>query len=295
MKIRLAGKFILPSALVLLILLILFVLSGCATASNVDTASDVDTAAEVEKEEPAVIRETVFLVEQELSFFSDGVLDERRLNTYSEDGIELQESLVYNSEDVLTEKSLAEYRNGNMVTLTAINANDELLSIHRYEYLNGRMVEDRLYNGKEELQTTLTWEYDDEGRKIRWNIFNGSGALLAYTLYHYEGSDPVRIENYSPAGVLQEQFVNEYADGRLQKMTQYDGKENIVAYTTSRYEAGAVVEELVHRKNGAVRRKTLFENDDAGNPLKIIYLDASNNVLEVLERSYISRTISRDN
>jgi hypothetical protein len=294
MQIKLGGKRTVPAALVLLMLMFL-VLSGCATAPDVDTALEVEKEeiAVSETKEPAVVLETVFLVEEELSFFSDGVLDERRLNTYSEDGIELLETHVYNSEDVLSERSLAEYRDGNMVTLTTVNADDEVLSLHRYEYLDGRMVEDRLFNGKDELQTALNWEYDNEGRKTRWSIYNGSGALLAYTLYHYEGADPVRIESYSPAGVLQELFVNEYADGRLQKMTQYDGSENVVSYTTSRYESGALVEELVHRKNGAVRRKTLFENDEVGNPLKIIYLDASNNVLEMLERSYISRTISR--
>jgi hypothetical protein len=250
MQIKLGGKRTVPAALVLLMLMFL-VLSGCATAPDVDTALEVEKEeiAVSETKEPAVVLETVFLVEEELSFFSDGVLDERRLNTYSEDGIELLETHVYNSEDVLSERSLAEYRDGNMVTLTTVNADDEVLSLHRYEYLDGRMVEDRLFNGKDELQTALNWEYDNEGRKTRWSIYNGSGALLAYTLYHYEGAD--------------------------------------------RYESGALVEELVHRKNGAVRRKTLFENDEAGNPLKIIYLDASNNVLEMLERSYISRTISR--
>ncbi len=292
MRIRCAGKISVSAALVLLILLML---SGCASAPGVDSAAEIkeEETAVLEKKEPAVVQETVFLVEEERSFFSDGVLDERRLNTYSGEGTELLETLIYNSEGVLTEKSVAEYGNGNMVSMTSMNADGEIVSIHRYSYQDGRMIEDRLYNGKEELQTLLTWECDDEGRKTRWNIFNGSGALLAYTLYHYEDAYPVRIESYNPAGVLQELFVNEYADGRLQKMTQYDGKDTLVSYTTSRYESGALVEETVHRKNGAVRRKTLFENDADGNPLKIIYLDASNNVLEVLERSYISRTISR--
>lgn len=288
MKMNKYGRIILPMS----VLLIAF--ASCATAPlpPMVEVEPVEEPAPVKKE-PVTVTETVYLVAEESSFFSDGVLDERKEYRYREEGTELLESILYDARGNVVERSTAEWEKGLMVSLSTINAAGDLLSVHRYQYDQGNMSADLLFNEKEELQTRLEWEYDDRGRKTRWNIYNGGGALLAYTLYRYEGDTPVRIENYSPAGDLEELFVTEYENGLPVKTTRYDADDNVDSYTTMRYESGVLVEELVHRASGAVRRKTVYENDAEGNPVKLIHLDSSNNVLETVTRTYTSRTVTR--
>lgn len=279
-------------------------LAGCAGAPEPAAEVSVDTdvaeavkeepeAKAVEKKEPITVTETIYLVEEEISYYGDGMVDQRRLTTYRDDSTEKVESVLYDAEGEIEESSSYVYENGLLLEEVNRDKAGEILSIHRYTYSNGLLTEDLLLDRKEEPQTKQVWMYDDGGRKVKWEIHGGNGALLAYTGYIYQGDKLDRIENYNPAGDLEELFLHEYDGDLLVKKSELDGKENLAAYTTYRYDGGYLIEETLHRKSGAVRRKTLYENDENGNPVNILYVDVAGNVLEKLGRSYVSRTVTR--
>ncbi len=279
-----------------LLVLVALLFAGCAGAP--EPAGDMGPVEEPEKKvetakAPVRITETIYLVEEEISYYGDGMVDERRVNRYKDDAPELIDSILYDAEDEVEEKSSYRYENGLLTEEVSQNKAGEILSIHRYSYSDGNRVEDLLLNSTEEVQTRLVWDYDDAGRMVRWEIHNGNGALLAYTEYVYKNGRLDRIENYNSSGELEEIFTHEYRGDLLVKMSELDKRENLVAYTIYRYEAERLVEETLHRKSGAVRRRTLFENGDHGMPVNSIYLDMAGNVLEKRGRSYISRTVTR--
>jgi len=288
MKRRSIRQLVFGSAAIMFVM----VFAACATAPEADV-SQPEPIKEEKAQKPAVVTETVYLASEEQSWFADGVADERRVNRYDETTTNKLESLLYDAEQKLQERTIYEWKDGLLLSERTENGAGEVTSTHRYAYDNSLLVEDRLFDQNDELQTRLHWDYDAEGRKTRWEVYNGSGALLAYTLFHYEGGRLSSTENYNPAGGLEELFESEYENGLLVKRSQYDKDKKLESYTSYRYENALLVEEIEHRKNGTVIRKTLYRNNEEGMPVEITYLDASDNVLERITKTYIARSVTR--
>jgi YD repeat-containing protein len=287
MKMKYTGVlfFILPLLLVL----------GCASVpEQVTEAVEAEEEVTISSEKPVIVEETVYLVEEELSWFADNVLDERKVHMYAEQSDAIMESLLYDSTGTLIERKSYQWQDGELASETTMKGdNGEILYSRRYNYRNGNRVEALLLNEEEQLQARQSWEYDPSGNKTRWNIYDGNNVLLAYTEYRYDEGLLSRIENYSPGGVLEELFIIEYDNGKEVKRTELNKSNDIVAYSSYRYQDGLLVEERLHRRNGAVRRRVLYKNGDHGKPVEILYLDQVDNILEKITLSYTERTVSR--
>lgn len=270
-------------------------LIGCASTPVKDAmpSKAEEKPAEPVVQEPTTVQETVYLVKEEISYFGDGSVDQKRVNSYREDGTEILESVVYDAEGEMSERIEYTYDGDLLTEERSFDQQGDISSIHRYSYRDGLLVEDQLFNGEEELQTRLSWEYDNQGRRSRWEVYNGSGSLLAYTLYSYEGERLDIIENYNPAGDLEEFFLHEYEDGFLIKLSEYDNRERLQSYTSYRYKDGVMIEEAIHRTSGAVKRRIVYENGEHGEPETLIYLDPADNILEKIGRSYVTREVTR--
>ena len=75
----------------------------------------------------------------------------------------------------------------------------------------------------------------------------------------------------------------------MTKSTQYDADGDVLEFRTYEYENGSLVEEIIHRQNGSVERTVQYKNDEAGNPVEIIYKNSSGEIQERLTREYIRR------
>ena len=275
---------------------VLFYFAGCASAPLPPVEEPVPAApVAAEKEEvpqTKKIVEEVQIVSKELAYYWDGVLASYRVYKYADEGIQKLEEVLHDSDDEVQERIVYKYEDGNCRTSQTFNESGDLLNYHTYRYNSNRqVVEDAFFNSKEELQTREEYEYDEEGRKIRWEVFNGDNALLSYSLYIYEGDLNTRIENYSPSGKSMDYFVLEYTpEGSLAKEVWYTEEEDVKETKVFTYENNLLTEQTFLRGNGSVRRRVKHAYNDAGYPVEQVFLDGGGDIQERITYEYITRT-----
>lgn len=292
--------------ILVLVTLVLLAFFGCASqpaetdATTEETAEEkspttgkAEETAEKETKEPEMkkVVQEIQLVKKRLSYFSDGVLDDYREYIYAEEGTNLLEEGLYNSEDEAEEKKVYTYKENLRTKMEIFNEKGELRSVHQYTYDdNGNLVEDILYDGEEKIQTRQQYEYNSQGKKIKWSVYGGSGALLSYSEYTYENGLNTRIENFSPGGDLLDYFKIEYnGDGLPVKNTWFSADGDVEEIREFDYTAGGLSEEIIRRGNGSVKRKILYTNNEKGNPVEAIHKDGGEKVLETVVFEYTTR------
>ncbi len=279
--------------LILSVVLFMF-MAGCASSPKVaEPAASVkqpEKTAAVEKKEPVKVVKTVFYPVKETSYYADGAVDEITVYTYDDKGVKLLKKEVFDSDNVLQEWEQYEY-SGDLVSVRkSFDKNNELQNYHVYKYDgSGNLVLDVTYNAKDEVQSKSEFVWDN-GKKVKWNVYDGSGALLSITEYKYENGLNTKILSLNPAGKLEEYFVIEYNDKGLPvKNTHYSKDNKVLDSRTYEYKDGFLVLETVYRGNGSVKRKVVYSNDSNGNHVEIVYTDSADNVQERVVKEYKSR------
>ncbi len=290
---------------VLLMCLTVFalLLSGCVTPPEGPAETEMKTETEPAENEPApeprgetpkepekIIR-TIDLLQTERSFFADGTLDEYTVTTYEEEGDRIAATETFTNDGQLLEKRIFFYEDGHPVKEEVVNESGKLQTYYTYEYDNsGNMISESTYDPEGVLQLKSVYEYDNDGRKTSWSIYSGSGALFSSTKYVYTQGKLTKAETYTPAGELDVYFENEYdSAGNMTQSTQHEADGNVLEFRTYEYSNGAVVEEVIHRQNGSVKRSVEYSNNERGNPVEIIYKNASGTIQERLTREYVQR------
>ena len=266
--------------------------AGCATAPEVKEpqVTEKETPAPEVKKEPVKVVTTVYYPVKETSLYADGSVDEVTVYTYDEKGEKLLKKELFDSDNVLEEWEEYEYPSPSSAVKKMFDKNGDLKNYHKYEYDKaGNLVSDTTFSAKDEVQSKSEYVWDGD-RKIKWSVFDASGALLGTTEYIYEGSLNTKIINRNSAGEEEEYFVVEYnGDGLPVKKTEYSGDDKILGASTFEYKNGVLVLEKILRANGSVKRKVLYKNDENGNPVEIIYTDSADNVRERIVKEYKSR------
>ena len=291
-------KYAKLSLFIVIALTVALFIYGCAGApEEVKEPEPEPKKEEVEEEKPQFkeVEETVQMVKRESSYYPDGVLDQYRVYTYKESGMNLLEEVLYNSEDEVEERVEYEYRDDEKISKTTYDSNGNVVSVHKYSYdENGNLVEDALYNQNDELQSISRYEYGEKGRKVKWSVYDSSESLLAYTEYIYENGKNTKIENYSPGGTMEDYFLIEYnSGGKKVKETWYDSSDEVQEYREYSYENGNLVKEVVKRGNDSIKRIIEYNNNEKGNPTKVVYKDGGENVEERVAYEYVTRTRTR--
>lgn len=276
------------------VLVAAFIIAGCATSPVVKDSGEVkkvEPAAEVKKE-PVKVVTTVYYPVKETSLYADGSLDEYTVYTYDEKGEKLLKKELFDSDNVLQEREEYEYTGDLPMVKKFFDKNSDLQNYHTYEYDGaGNMVSDSTYNPKDELQSQSKYSWDGN-KKVKWSVFDASGALFGTTEYIYEGDLNTKIVNRNSAGEEEESFVIEYnGSGLPVKNTEFTADGTVLGSRTFEYKDGLLVLEKVLRSNGSVKRKIVYSNDEAGNPLEIIYTDSADNVQERIKKEYKSREV----
>ncbi|MEA1911056.1 MAG: hypothetical protein U9N32_05180, partial [Spirochaetota bacterium] len=154
---------------------------------------------------------------------------------------------------------------------------------------DGNVLKKEKFSNKDVLQSVSEYEFKD-GMKSSWKVYNESKTLLSTTLYIYSNAGLTKIESLSPGGELEEYFELIYDNNRmLIENNHYNIDGKIQDSRSFEYENGFLAMELVNRKNGSVSRKIMYKNDEFGNPVETVFMDAGNNVQERLTTVYASR------
>ena len=269
-------------------------IAGCATAPEVKESGEVKKAEPVAelKKEPVKVVTTVYYPVRETSLYADGSVDEVTVYTYDEKGEKLLKKELFDSDTVLQEREEYEYTGDLPAVKKSFDKNGDLQNYHAYEYDGaGNVVSDITYNPKDEIQSKSEYSWDGN-KKIKWSVFDASGALFGTTEYIYEGGLNTKIINRNSAGEEEESFVTEYnSSGLPVKKTEFSADGKILGSRSFEYKDGILVLEKVLRSNGSVKRKIVYSNDEAGNPVEIIYTDSADNVQERIKKEYKSREV----
>ncbi len=241
-----------------------------------------------EKIEEAVVKE-VALIAKEISYYSDGMLDEYTVYFYKENSTEILKEEVYSNMDEIIERYVYKYQNGNIVKKGNLNPDGDYKSSKVYEYNDRNLLEsESRYDENGKAQSVSKYEYDADNNKIKWSLYDGEGAMLAYNTYSYENNKNSGIDFYNPSGKLEKYTVVEY-DGAFNKIKESfflpNGKlENYINYE---YEDGLLVSEKSFKAKGVLTKSIEHEYDDKGNIIKIHYYNQKQILTEINEREYI--------
>jgi hypothetical protein len=273
-----------------LFVLIALVFTGCATNSNVpESAEDLkpEPVEEVIKEPVKIITMFYYPLKIE-SYFGDGVKDEYTVYNYAE-GM-LIEELLFSADGSNQQSVKYDYKSSDSHIKRTYDITGDLVSydVNTMDS-DGNLLKREKYNNKDMLQSISEYEYFD-GMKSSWKVYTESGGLLSTTVYKYSDNLLSRIDSLSPGGELEEFFELNYDDNGLLIENIHNNSEGEIQDSRSyEYNEGFLVLELINRKNGSVLRKILYNNDDNGNAVETIYMDAGDNVQERLVTVYDSR------
>jgi len=275
-----------------LLILVALLFFGCASSPEVSDKEPIATETVVEEvqKEPVEIITTVYYPVKVDSYFGDGVKDEYTVYSYNEDGSLLLKEELFSTEDSLQQSVVFEYTGTESSVKSIYDGGENLLS---YELnlidIDGNTLKKEKFDSKDVLQSKSEYEFKD-GKKITWKVFNETGSLLSTTNYNYTNDVLTRIDSLSPAGELEEYFDLQYdSNGLLLENKHFNSEGQIQDSRSFEYKDGFLVMELVNRKNGSVLRKLMYKNDQFGNPVETIYMDAGDNVQERLITIYESR------
>lgn len=270
-------------------------LFGCASTGEVTEPVAVDkteTVTEEVKKEPVKIVTTVFYPVLEESYFGDGVKDEYYVLTYDDNGVFLLKEELFRADDLLQESVVYEYTGSESSFGRIYDAAGVLLSYGLDTMdADGNILTKEKFDSKDVLQSRSEYEYKN-GMKSVWRVYGASLNLLSTTNYLYTGNILTRIDSLSPGGRIEEYFELNYDNsGMLLENIHYSAEGEVEGSSSFEYKDGYLVMEKIHRKNGSVQRKILFINDQFGNPVETVFMDAGDNVQERIVRIYKSREV----
>lgn len=243
-----------------------------------------------EKKEPVKIVTTVYYPVKVESYFGDGVKDEYSVYLYDKEGALLLKEELINADDTLQQYVVSEYIGAESCQKNTFDAAGTLISYETNKLdKDGNILKREIFDNKDVLQSVSEYEYRDDMKSV-WKVFNETGSLLGTTVYIYSDSKLTKIDSMNPGGDLEEYFELIYTgDGLLSENNHYNAENKIQDSRFYDYKDGFLVMELVKRKNGSVLRKIMYKNDQFGNPVETVFMDAGDNVQERLITVYESR------
>ncbi|MBI9108239.1 MAG: hypothetical protein JEZ04_15925 [Spirochaetales bacterium] len=261
--------------------------AGCTTVSDTQDADGKNkgnSAVEGKVQE----KKTVYVanVVRETSFFNDGYIKSYTSYSYDEDMNIVREDM-FDSFDQILESAVYEYSESGIESRLLYNNRGALQSSKKtIRTAEGQPLSESSYDAEGTLQTVSSYEYDVDGKKIRWTVADGVGIILSETLYLYDGGLPVSIELNDAGGKMQELFSLEYKAGLLVRKNHLDADGKIISGIQYEYDGRNLISEKYLRPNGSTHRTVLFTNDERGNPVKEEFFDGNGDLKDWIERKY---------
>ena len=259
------------------------------TAAKVDASADAEESPEAEEaalSEPEQI-EPVLRLMKERRYFRDGTLDGYTEYHYHASGLLIREER-FGGDDELLESTEYHYDDFHLIEKRTYQDSVDLKSVHRYTYTPEGFVEsDGLFDADDRMQITSRYAYDPGGNKLRWEIYDSTGTLMAQTDYLYKDGLLVRIEIFTGGGFLSDYSAIEYNEqGFKIRESYYTVPKKLTKYSMYEYTEDMLDIESDFDAEGNLTGKTLYQYDEGGILINTIYLDGEENVKEIVEREY---------
>ena len=276
---------------IILALSVTIFMFSCTSGSNQIIKEQVKTEpAKPEKVEPEEsVKRTIALLIKKTTLYGDGEIDVYAIYNYSENSDQLMARELYSSQDELIERVSFSYENNLLTRKAVFNAGGEQKSYRLYTYNNlGLLESDTLYDKNEKIQTISKYEYYTTGERKKWSIYNGSEALLGYSIYTYKNEKLIRTDIFSPQGNLELYSTVEYnqnlqkievkflaPSGELEKYSQYN------------YENDLLILESYFNSENKLQRQVKYGYDNQGSIIRIEHIDGNGQLKETIEQEYL--------
>jgi hypothetical protein len=280
---------------------------SCASLPDKETVQSVEEPVPVEQEiveekkggipsetEQKFILEEIALVLNEYSYYPDGSVDTYSKFSYTQNSTRLVREEVYDANDRLIEYIEYEYSDDLLMDKKEYDGKGNLKLHRKFSYKDGLVIANVLYSGSGMKKNESKYEYDSQGQRVKWSFYDETDTLLAYTSYLYDRGNNIRVEFYSPSGLLEKYSEVEYLEDSLKiKESFYTQNNKLEKYILYEYKDNILVLERYLTASDKQIRSVKYENDDKGSPVKMLHYDSKSNLKEIIERVYLYQTVQR--
>ena len=285
---------------ILPVLFIFAVISSCMTVEPAQESSEGSASSEEvtvqedgkksegtaqAKAEPEPIPVDRYRVTKETRYLANGILDLYTVFEYA--GDVLTSEYTYFADGTTSEKVLHKYDGGNRAETVKLADDESVISGHKYTYDDsGNLVEDVLLDSQQKPVLSSAYEYDREGQKTKWIIYGESGSQLGYSEYHYIAGKNTEVENFNPAGEMQERLERTFDDrDRPIKVQVWNAEGKELERTETEYKNPGLTQTAFFMQTRKVESSELFYDED-GNLAKRIRYDRAGAIIEIVEYEY---------
>ena len=107
------------------------------------------------------------------------------------------ESYKYDSDDNLQQKTVNEFKDGKL-TISEIYNSDNMLTSKSLSFYNdaGKLNKIERYDSQDKLEEYYTYEYNDDGRTVKYSAYDSNESLVKYTTFEYNDNGLLAFERF---------------------------------------------------------------------------------------------------
>jgi len=259
---------------------------AAAVEHKAEEAASASTA-ETDAAEDRPAKREVLLPVAESRYRGDGTLEERIVFEYDSAG-RLEAEVHTDAEGELLATVVYTYQDERPLERRTLEPDGELRSYHAFEYAAGGLLSvDTLYNDQQQPQTSSRYLYDEDGRRTRWEIYDGSGRLIVYTDYLYDAGKLSGIEIHGSDGELTDfSSASHDEEGRKTEESFYETPRKLVKTVEYVYVDGFLESEGIFNAEGRLLGKYLYQYDEHGSRVSSMFFDDQENITEIVEMTF---------
>ena len=156
---------------------------------------------------------------------------------------------------------LTEFNPKGRATKMQVNNNGMLMSYHDTYNDQGYLIESVSKDEENKTLSTNLYEYDAQGNRIRHDLLTDKGDIFMSTFSKYNDKQQLIEKSNCVGGVCDEKTVFTYDD------------------------KGFLIREDKYKKD-SLTSKTLYKNDEKGNPLERLTYDATDKLVKKVTSTY---------
>ena len=268
----------------------MFALTGCATDVN-SAAENTDqlAAAAAAPEKPAykVVKYKEPVVFREIRKYHTGEIDVYKTFEYKKGTDNLISATTFDSAEEILDYLKTEYNEGS-VKYSYFSKNNELIKTKNIiKDSSGNIIEITMSDSSGKQISRSEYEYNGS-LKTKWSIYNSNDALLAYNTYSYDkNGNNTEIKSFSPAGALEEYFINEFDDsGNIISVKHYSSDEKLLDSSKHVFENGWIKEETFYKGEKTLQRKKMYTYNDNFSFQSCNISIAGGQTIEIIEKEF---------
>jgi YD repeat-containing protein len=239
--------------------------------------------------EPKYADVTVWKVQEIVVSYPDGIVSSYNRLKYDADGNLLRDEELSGAKVPVSRKDSVYAADGS-VTVTTVNASEEIMGKTRLEYVSGRLMKETLLNAKDEVQSTIEYVYDAQGKKTARNVKTASGNVVL-TEYSWDKDRLAKIAIMDAGRNPVKRFDRVYDKaGTLVSEDEYGADGQLIGKTVYTYDGKNLIKEERQNPTGGILSSIKYVNDANGNPVEINFCDRLGEVIEVRKQSWASFT-----